>query len=131
MILTRYVKCAASQMATACEPDGALILRESRRSTRYAAEPMIANPTEGGYPKPIPIEIARPRFGIPAKVIIDENNHRKKASYLQVDPLDPHVGDEMDQETEEILWWLGVPITYHAHVPGGGGKQMSRTVPGR
>lgn len=81
--------------------------------------------------KEIEIEKTRLRFGIPANVIIDEHGHRKKASYNQVDILDPHIGAEFDQETEEILWYLGVPISYHADVPGGGGKQVRWTVPGR
>ena len=34
-------------------------------------------------------------------------------------------------ETEKILWWLGVSITYHAYIPGGGGAMMSWTVPGK
>jgi hypothetical protein len=42
-----------------------------------------------------------------------------------------HVGDESDQELEEFFWWLGVPITYHASIPSGGGATMTWTVPGR
>jgi hypothetical protein len=61
----------------------------------------------------VEIEKARLRFGIPYDTTIDEHGHRKKASYEQVDLFDPHAGDEMDQENEEILWWLGASLTYN------------------
>jgi len=58
-------------------------------------------------------EQARIRYGIPASANIDRHGHLKTNSYLQVDIFDPHVGSEFEQETEEILWWLGLAITYH------------------
>ena len=80
--------------------------------------------------KEVEIEKTRLHFGIPAYVIIDEHGHRKKSSYEQIDLMDvAHAGDEFDQETEEIMWWLGVPLTYRAYAPGGG--TVSWTVPGR
>jgi hypothetical protein len=69
-------------------------------------------------------EKARLRFGIPAGANIDRHGHLKKSSYLQIDTFDPHVGDEFAGETEEILWWLGVDVTYEYH-----GTRW--TVPGR
>jgi len=77
----------------------------------------------------VEIEKTRLHYGIPAYVIMDEHGHRKKSSYLQIDLMDvAHAGDEFDQETEEIMWWLGVPLTYSAYVPGGG--TVTWTVPG-
>jgi hypothetical protein len=38
--------------------------------------------------------------------------------------FDPHSGDEFDAETDEILWWLAVDISYRY-----GGVEW--TVPGR
>ena len=61
----------------------------------------------------IETEKSRLRYGIPADANIDRHGHQKRGSYLQVDVLDPHVADEIDQETEEILWALGVDITYN------------------
>jgi hypothetical protein len=72
----------------------------------------------------IEIEKARLRLGIPAGANIDRHGHLKPGYYLQVDMFDPHIGDEFDCETEEILWWLGVDITYHYH-------DITWTVPGR
>jgi hypothetical protein len=69
-------------------------------------------------------ELARLRYGIPADANIDRHGHLKPYYYLQVDMFDPHVGDEMDQETVEILWWLGVDVTYHY-------RNVTWTVPGR
>ena len=70
-------------------------------------------------------ERARLRLGIPAGANIDRHGHLKKSSYLQIDVMDfGHAGDEIDQETEEILWWIGVPITYKF-------EGVSWTVPGR
>jgi hypothetical protein len=70
------------------------------------------------------IEAVRLRLNIPASANIDKHGHLKKGSYLQIDTFDPHAGDEMASETEEILWALGVDITYHF---GG----VTWTVPGR
>ena len=73
----------------------------------------------------IEAERARLRLGIPANANIDRHGHLKKNSYLQIDVSDiSHAGDEIDQETEEILWWLGVPITYQF-------EGVRWTVPGR
>ena len=58
-------------------------------------------------------EITRLKLGIPPGINIDRHGHPKKNSYLQVDFSDLlHAEDELDQETDEILWWFGVPITY-------------------
>jgi hypothetical protein len=43
---------------------------------------------------------------------------------MRVDLFDPHVGDELEAETDEILWFLGISISY-----GYGGAKW--TVPGR
>jgi RHS repeat-associated protein len=99
--------------------------------TAMTDSPEALAPLPVSQKKEVEIEKTRLHFGIPANVIIDEHGHRKKASYEQVDIFDPHVGGEIDQETEEILWWLGVPITYHAYVPGSAGTKMTWTVPGR
>jgi hypothetical protein len=74
----------------------------------------------------VQIEAARIRFHIPASANIDKHGHLKKGYYLQVDvaTFDPHTGDEMASETEEILWALGVNITYHY-------AGVTWTVPGR
>ncbi len=70
-------------------------------------------------------EITRLRLGIPFDANIDTHGHLKKNSYLQIDPMDfGHAGDEMDQETEEILWFFGVPISYTF-------RGVRWTVPGR
>jgi hypothetical protein len=69
-------------------------------------------------------EAARLRLGIPAGANIDPHGHLKPGFYLQVDTFDPHVGDELDSETEEILWWLGVDISYTY-------RGVRWTVPGR
>jgi hypothetical protein len=69
-------------------------------------------------------EAVRLRLKIPASAIIDTHGHLKTGYYLQVDTFDPHGGDEMAMETEEILWFLGLDITYHY-----GGATW--TVPGR
>lgn len=69
-------------------------------------------------------EKARLRLGIPAGANIDRHGHLKKNSYLQIDTFDPHVGDEFASETEEILWWLGVDVTYEY-------RGTRWTVPGR
>jgi hypothetical protein len=69
-------------------------------------------------------ERARLRLSIPAGANIDTHGHLKPSFYMQVDILDPHGGDEMAAETDEILWFLGVDITYRY-----GGVQW--TVPGR
>lgn len=100
--------------------------------TAMTDSPEASAPLPASEAKQVAIEKTRLHFGIPPEVIIDEHGHRKKASYEQVDMSDVgHLGGEMDQETEEILWWVGVPITYHAYIPGTGGKQMTWTVPGR
>lgn len=100
--------------------------------TAMTDSPASLPPLPVSKEKEIAIEKARLHFGIPANVNIDEHGHRKKSSYEQVDPLDvAHIGDESDQEMDEALWWLGVPITYHAYIPGGGGAKMTWTVPGR
>ncbi len=72
----------------------------------------------------IEIERVRLRYGIPATANIDTHGHLKSASYLQVDLFDPHVSNEIDQETEEIFWWLGLDVTYHY-------SGVKWTVPGR
>jgi hypothetical protein len=72
----------------------------------------------------IEAERARLRLGIPAGANIDRHGHLKKNSYLQIDTFDPHVGDEFASETEELLWWLGVDITYEY-------RGTKWTVPGR
>lgn len=70
-------------------------------------------------------EITRLRLGIPFDANIDTHGHLKKNSYLQIDPMDfGHAGDEMDQETEEILWFFGVPVSYTF-------RGVRWTVPGR
>jgi hypothetical protein len=69
-------------------------------------------------------EATRLRLHIPAGANIDRHGHLKKGSYLQIDTFDPHVGDEMASETEEILWAVGVSITYHYN-------GVVWTVPGR
>jgi hypothetical protein len=99
--------------------------------TAMTDSPESLSPLPVSQEKEVATEKSRLHFGIPPDVIIDVHGHRKKASYEQVDIFDPHVGGEIDQETEEALWFLGVPITYHAYIPGGGGKQMTWTVPGR
>jgi hypothetical protein len=68
-------------------------------------------------------ERARLRFGIPASANIDRHGHLKKSSYLQIELFDPHAGDELASETEEILWAIGVDISYHY-------RGVSWTVPG-
>jgi len=69
-------------------------------------------------------ERARLRLGIPAGANIDRHGHLKKNSYLQIDITDfAHADDEFVQETEEIMWWLGVPLTYTF-------EGVSWTVPG-
>jgi hypothetical protein len=51
-------------------------------------------------------------LGIPSGAYVDAHGHAKKKSYLEVDAQDiGHSGAECDQETDEILWWLGVDIT--------------------
>lgn len=72
----------------------------------------------------IEIERVRLRYGIPATANIDRHGHLKPDFYMQVDLIDPHAGDEMTAETEEILWWFGVPITYRY-------QGVTWTVPGR
>jgi hypothetical protein len=72
----------------------------------------------------IEAEKARLRYGIPAGANIDKHGHLKKNSYMQVDLFDPHAGDEFASETEEILWWLGVDVTYEY-------RGVKWTVPGR
>jgi len=70
-------------------------------------------------------EVTRLRLGIPFDANIDTHGHLKKNSYLQIDPTDfAHAGEEMDQETEEILWFFGVPISYTF-------RGVKWTVPGR
>lgn len=93
---------------------------------------MMATQNSPGSYEPLPktkdaeieAEKARLRLGIPAGANIDSHGHLKKNSYLQIDTFDPHVGDEFASETEEILWWLGVDVTYEYH-----GTRW--TVPGR
>ena len=71
------------------------------------------------------IQKVRLELGIPAAAYVDAHGHAKKKSYLEVDAQDiGHSGAEFDQETDEILWWLGVDITYHF-------GDKSWTVPGR
>jgi hypothetical protein len=74
--------------------------------------------------KQVEIEAVRLRLNIPSSANIDTHGHLKTNSYLQVDTFDPHAGDEMASETEEILWALGVDITYHY-------QGVTWTVPGR
>jgi hypothetical protein len=69
-------------------------------------------------------EVARLKYGIPAGTNIDRHGHLKPGFYLQVDMFPPHVGDEMASGTEEILWWLGLDITYRY-------GSVTWTVPGR
>jgi hypothetical protein len=70
-------------------------------------------------------EITRLRLGIPADANIDRHGHLKKDSYLQIDPTDfAHGGDEIDQETEEIFWFFGLPVTYNF-------RGVKWTVPGK
>ena len=70
------------------------------------------------------IERARLRYQIPAAANIDQHGHLKPGYYLQLDMIDPHIEGEIVAETEEILWFLGVDITYEFS-----GKKW--TVPGR
>jgi hypothetical protein len=69
-------------------------------------------------------EATRLRLSIPAEANIDVHGHLKPGFYLQIDPLDPHVGDELAAETDEILWFLGIDITYQYY-------GVRWTVPGR
>jgi hypothetical protein len=70
-------------------------------------------------------EEVRLRYGIPATANIDRHGHLKPGFYLQIDIEDPHVDREIEAETDEILWYMGVDITYsyNGHkwtVPGQG-----------
>ena len=65
------------------------------------------------------------KLGIPSGACADAHGHAKKKSSLEVDAQDiGHSGAQFDQETDEILWWLGVDITYRF-------DDRSWTVPGR
>ncbi len=72
----------------------------------------------------VEIERVRLRYGIPAGANIDRHGHLKPGFYMQVDMFDPHIENETNAETEEILWFLGEPVTY---TYGG----VKWTVPGR
>jgi hypothetical protein len=85
--------------------------------------PADATPLPKSMEEQVEAEKARLQYGIPAGANIDRHGHLKPNFYLQVDTFDPHVANEFDSETDEILWWLGVDITYHY-----GGVQW--TVPG-
>jgi hypothetical protein len=70
-------------------------------------------------------EITRLKLGIRPEINIDRQGHPKKNSYLQIGMSDLlHAEDELDQETDEILWYFGAPITYTY-------DGMSWTVPGK
>jgi Domain of unknown function (DUF4157) len=86
--------------------------------------PAAAAPLPTTSEKEVEVEQTRLQFGIPPGANIDGHGHLKPGFYLQVDVLDPHAEDEFAAETEEILWFIGVDITYHY---GG----VTWTVPGR
>jgi hypothetical protein len=86
--------------------------------------PAAATPLPKTIEEQVEAERARLRYGIPAGANIDRHGHAKPNFYLQVDTFDPHASDEFDAETDEILWWLGVDITYHYGA-------VRWTVPGR
>lgn len=86
--------------------------------------PAALDPLPQSEETQVETERARLRLGIPANANIDRHGHLKSSSYLQIDPMDiGHIGGEIDQETEEILWWLGFAVDYqfegvHWSVPG-------------
>ena len=86
--------------------------------------PAATSPLPVSEAEKIEIGRTRTRFGIPLSANIDKHGHLKTNSYLQVDIFDPHVGDEFEQETEELLWWLGLDVTYRY-------SGATWTVPGR
>jgi hypothetical protein len=86
--------------------------------------PQALPPLPVSAQKKLALDKVRLHLGIPSDANIDEHGHLKKTSYLQIDTYDPHVGDEMASETEEILWALGVDISYTY-------KGVRWTVPGR
>jgi peptidoglycan hydrolase-like protein with peptidoglycan-binding domain len=69
-------------------------------------------------------EQARLALHIPPTANIDQHGHLKPNFYLQLDIEDPHIDREFEAETDEILWALGVDITYHW-------ANETWTVPGR
>jgi RHS repeat-associated protein len=100
--------------------------------TALSDSPESLAPLPISQEKEVAIEKARLHFGIPAYVNIDEHGHRKSTSYEQIDSVDlGHVGGELAQETDEVLWRFGVPLTYHATLPDGSRQQVTWTVPGR
>ncbi len=92
--------------------------------TAMTDSPASLPPLPKSKEEEVETERARLRLGIPAGANIDRHGHAKKSSYLQIDTFDPHVGDEFASETEEILYNLGVDITYHY-------GNATWTVPGR
>jgi len=104
-------------VAKAAEVAGFIVM--ATQDSPAADTPLPKSATEE-----VEIERARLRLGIPAGANIDKHGHLKPAFYMQIDILDPHGGDEFDAETDEILWFLGVSLTYRY-----GGVEW--TVPGR
>lgn len=86
--------------------------------------PAAVTPLPKSLEEQIEADNARLQYGIPAGANIDRHGHLKPNFYLQVDTFDIHASSEFDRETDEVLWWLGVDITYQY-----GGVRW--TVPGR
>lgn len=87
--------------------------------------PASSSPLPRSKAEQVEIERTRLRLGIPATANIDRHGHLKPGFYLQVgDVLDPHGFDAAASETEEILWWFGIDITYEH-------RGHRWTVPGR
>ena len=111
---------------------GARVLRLASLTLNVASFVLVATQNSPAALEPLPqseegqveTERARLRLGIPANANIDRHGHLKSTSYLQIDPMDfGHVGGEIDQETEEIFWALGLSVDYtfegvHWSVPG-------------
>jgi hypothetical protein len=107
-------------------------------ATAMSDSPEALEPLPISQREEIAIEKTRLHYGIPPFVNIDEHGHIKKASYEQVDPNPVtdfgHSGTEIDQETDELLWFLGVPLNYSVKLgplAEGGAREVKWTVPGR
>jgi len=91
--------------------EGAALVLTAMTDSPDSWEPLPVSDDEA-----VEIERARLRLGIPAEANIDRHGHLKPGFYLQLDPFevtDAHTEREVSAETEEILWALGVDITYH------------------
>jgi hypothetical protein len=98
----------------------ALVVTAVTADSPESLDPLPVSPEEE-----LEREEVRLRYGIPATANIDRHGHLKPGFYLQIDIEDSHVDREIEAETDEILWYMGVDITYsyNGHkwtVPGQG-----------